>query len=90
MCAKPSLSIWPVISSSVGKTSGGRRALRAERFLAREAERADAGENFQPGEEEPAERAEEAEEPAAGDVINGEKRGGQNAEARRPFVRMED
>ena len=64
----------------VRKNVTRRRAFRAQRFFAREPECADAGENLHPGKEEPAERADETEQPTAGDVVDGEKGGDENAD----------
>ena len=62
------------------KNIRGGRTLRPKLFFLRQAERADARENFQPRQEEPADRGDGAERPAAGDEINGKKRGDENPE----------
>src|ERR1700675_850911 len=62
------------------KNIRGGRALWPELFFFRQAERADTSENFQPRQEEPADRGDCADYPAAGDEINSEKRGDKNSE----------
>src|SRR5207237_9146995 len=63
-----------------GKNIRVGRTLRPKLFFLRQAERADARENFKPRQEEPADRGDGAEHPAAGDEINGKKRGDENPE----------
>src|SRR6266446_5077646 len=60
------------------KSIRGGRTLRPELFFLRQAKRTDASENFQPRQEEPAHCGDGAEHPAAGDEINGQKRGDKN------------
>ena len=57
---------------------GRRRALRAETFLFRQTQSANARENFQPGQEQPAERADYSPDKTSGDEVNGKKRRDQN------------
>src|SRR5438309_10735959 len=60
------------------KNIRGGRTLRPKLFFLRQAERADASENFHPRQEEPADRRDGADAPAAGDAITGEKRCDEN------------
>src|SRR5207244_13659093 len=57
-----------------------RRTFRPKLFLLRKPERTNPGENFQPGQKEPAQCGEQPPHPTVGHKINGEKSGRENAE----------